>query len=62
MGFSLACKDVGVDCNFVAKGKNVADMMQNGAMHAKKVHGYTDKQLNSMDMVSKMHPFIKCTC
>ena len=38
MGKTLACKDVGVDCDFVIKGKDEADVMQQAAAHAKGCH------------------------
>jgi len=38
MGKTLACKDVGVDCDFVIKGKDEADVLRQAAAHAKGCH------------------------
>jgi predicted small metal-binding protein len=38
MGKSLACKDVGVDCDAVITGKDEADILQQAAVHAKSCH------------------------
>ena len=38
MGKMLACKDVGVDCDFVIKGKDEADVLRQAAEHAKGCH------------------------
>jgi predicted small metal-binding protein len=38
MGKMLACKDVGVDCDVVLKGKDEADIMRQAAEHAKGCH------------------------
>ena len=38
MGKMLACKDVGVECDFVIHGKDEADIMRQAAEHAKGCH------------------------
>ena len=38
MGKTLACKDVGVDCDVVIKGKDEADILRQAAEHAKGCH------------------------
>ena len=38
MGKTLACKDVGVDCDFVIKGQDEADVLRQAAEHAKGCH------------------------
>jgi predicted small metal-binding protein len=38
MGKALACKDVGVDCDFVIHGKDEADVLRQAAEHAKGCH------------------------
>ncbi len=39
MGKVLRCKDVGVDCDFVARGKSEEEVLKKAAEHAKKDHG-----------------------
>ena len=36
MGKMLRCKDVGVDCDFVARGKTEEEVLKKAAEHAKK--------------------------
>lgn len=35
----LRCKDVGMDCDFEAKGETAEDIMKQAAKHAKEEHG-----------------------
>ncbi len=46
MAYTLACRDSGVDCPYVARGETVDEVLQDAAQHVKAVHGYTDEQLN----------------
>jgi predicted small metal-binding protein len=36
----LRCRDVGVDCDFVARGATVDELMEKAQQHARTVHGY----------------------
>ena len=36
---TLACRDVGVACDWVGKGKTVDEVMAKAKEHAKKAHG-----------------------
>ena len=38
MGKTLACKDVGVDCDFVIHGTDEGDVLRQAAEHAKGCH------------------------
>lgn len=38
MGKVLACKDVGVDCDFVIHGEDEVDILRQAAEHAKGCH------------------------
>ena len=46
MAYTLACRDFGVDCDFVARGETEEEVLAEGAKHVKEVHGYTDEQIN----------------
>ena len=59
MTFSLACRDVGVDCSYVARGETMEQLMADGGNHAKNVHGYTDAQINSPEMAAKVKAAVK---
>jgi predicted small metal-binding protein len=39
VGKILRCKDIGVACDFVARGKTVEEVLKKAAEHAKKEHG-----------------------
>jgi predicted small metal-binding protein len=36
---TLKCKDIGVDCDFVASGKSEEEVLKKAAEHARKDHG-----------------------
>jgi predicted small metal-binding protein len=38
MGKILRCKDIGVDCDFVARGKTEGEVLKKASEHAKKDH------------------------
>lgn len=42
MGKVLKCRDVGVDCDFVAHGATEEEILKQAAEHAKKDHGMTE--------------------
>ncbi len=39
---TVNCRDVGVDCDFVAKGETVDDVLRECGEHARSAHGFTD--------------------
>jgi predicted small metal-binding protein len=38
----VSCREVGVDCDFVAKGETEQEVLQQCAEHARKEHGMTE--------------------
>ncbi len=60
MGCTLACKDLGVDCSYVAEGKNMKGLMSQAVKHGKEVHGYTDAQLKDPNLLKKVKATVKC--
>lgn len=38
MGKILRCRDIGVDCDFVARGKTKEEVLKKAAEHARKDH------------------------
>ena len=38
----LRCRDVGMDCDFEAKGETVEEIMNQAAQHAKEEHGMSE--------------------
>jgi len=40
MAKTISCRDVGVDCDFMAKADTLDELMQMTAKHAKEAHGF----------------------
>jgi predicted small metal-binding protein len=59
VGVKLVCKDLGVDCPYVAHGDTEEELMADVAEHAKKVHGYTDEQLKDPKLAEQLKALIK---
>jgi len=59
MAKTMACRDLGVDCSYVARGETEEELMADVAKHAKEVHGYTDEQLKDPEMMKKVEAAIK---
>lgn len=45
------CRDVGVDCDFVAKGETVDDVLRQCGEHARSAHGFADVPPELVDKV-----------
>ena len=39
---TLTCRDVGVDCDFVAQGETEQEVMDKATQHARQDHGFAD--------------------
>ena len=61
MAYSLACKDAGITCPFVAQGETEEEVLQAATKHVKEVHGYTDEQLNDPKFIEESKKLIKKT-
>jgi predicted small metal-binding protein len=48
---TLTCRDVGVDCDFVAEGRTEQEVMEKAALHARADHGFTDIPPELVDKV-----------
>jgi predicted small metal-binding protein len=59
MAMTLACRDVGTDCPYVARGETEEELMADIAKHGKEVHGYTEEQLKDPEMMKKVKAAIK---
>ena len=42
MAKTIACRDMGADCDFVARAETVEELFKNAGEHAKAVHGMTE--------------------
>ena len=61
MAYTLACKDFGVDCDFVAQGETEEEVLKKGAEHVIKDHGYTEEQVSDPKFIEEAKKFIKTT-
>ncbi len=61
MAYSLACRDAGVDCPYVARGETIEKLWEDAGKHVKEVHGYTDAQLNDPKFKEEAKAIIKQT-
>ncbi len=59
MALTLACKDTGAECDYVAHGDSMDEINAKIAKHAKEVHGYTDEQLSDPKMVELIKSLVK---
>jgi len=59
MAYTLACRDFGTACPYVARGETVDEVVQDAMKHAKEVHSYTDEQLNDPKMIEETKALIK---
>ncbi len=59
MAYTLACKDAGISCPFVARGETREEVLQKGLKHVKETHGYTDKQLSDPKFIEASKKLIK---
>ncbi len=59
MTLTVACKDTGTECDFVARAETEEDLMAQIAKHAKEVHGYTDEKLNDPALIEKIKAIVK---
>jgi predicted small metal-binding protein len=56
---SINCRDVGVDCDYVAKGETEEELMKDAAEHAVKDHGYKEEEIMTPEMKEKIRSHIR---
>lgn len=49
----MKCRDVGFDCDYVVKGNNEQEIMQNAATHTQRDHGIRPEDITE-DLRSKV--------
>lgn len=50
MAKSLACRDLGTKCDYVARGETVEEMLADIGKHAKESHGFNDEMLKDPEL------------
>ena len=56
---TVSCREVGCDCDFVAKGETEEDLMKDAGQHAVKDHGYKEEDIMKPDLVEKIKTHIR---
>ena len=51
MAKTVSCRDVGMDCDFVAKGETNEDIMRQAAEHARTAHNMNEIPAEVVDKV-----------
>jgi predicted small metal-binding protein len=59
MAYTLACRDFGTSCPYVARGETIDEVVQDAMKHAKEVHNYTDEQLSDPKTIAETKALIK---
>ncbi len=59
MAYQVVCKDLGTDCDFVAKSESIHDLLSQLGRHSKQAHGYTDAQLQDPKKLEQLLMIVK---
>ena len=59
MALTLACRDTGVECDYVARGETIDELNAKIAKHGIEVHGLSDEELTDPKMVEMIKSLIK---
>jgi predicted small metal-binding protein len=55
----VSCREVGVDCDYIAKGETEEEIMNNAGEHAVKDHGYKQEDIMTPEMKEKIRQHIR---
>lgn len=55
----LHCRDLGMDCNFVATGDSVAEVKAKAMAHAEEIHADILKTMSSPEQMAEMDKMIE---
>ena len=50
----LSCREMGVECDFVARGETVEEILEKALEHGKKVHGMTEISPDKLAMARSL--------
>ena len=59
MGKTLACRDVGSNCDFLVRGESEDEVIAGMVKHGKEAHKLTDQEVNSPEMMKLVKAAIK---
>jgi predicted small metal-binding protein len=55
---SIACRDVGQNCDCIVQGETEEELMKNATEHAVKDYGYTEQDIMTPEMKEKIKSHI----
>ena len=50
IGKSLSCRDLGTNCDYIARGATEEELLSDIGNHAKESHGFTDESLKDPEL------------
>jgi predicted small metal-binding protein len=56
---TVACRDVGQDCDCIVAGETEEELMKKAAEHAVKDHGYKEQDIMTSEMKEKIKSHIR---
>jgi predicted small metal-binding protein len=56
----LACRDIGLDCDYIIKGETEEEIMKNAVQHAWEIHAIKPEEITS-EMKVRIKDNISCT-
>ncbi len=59
MTLSVSCRDVGIDCDYVATGDTVQELVDEAARHDVEVHGATEQLVSSPEWREEMRALVR---
>ncbi len=59
MKLTLACRDIGLDCDYVSHGEFYFELTADAAVHFQEAHGYTEEQVDSPETIEKIKAAVK---
>jgi predicted small metal-binding protein len=51
---TVSCREVGLDCDYVAKGETEEEIMKDAGQHAVRDHGYKEEEIMTPEMKEKI--------
>jgi len=54
IGKSLACRDLGTNCDYIARGATEEELLSDIGNHAKESHGFNDEMLKDPELNEKI--------
>jgi predicted small metal-binding protein len=56
---TVSCREVGMNCDYVAKGETEEELMKDAGQHAVRDHGYKEEEIMSPELIEKVKAHIR---